>query len=119
MGAVRLGLRLGLLNVDVEEPHLSDLGAFSQSKRVHYVDAEVPDRALDLRMAEQDLNGGEISGLLVDDRRLGPPQRVRSGALPTQSNAGDPLIPIADPNSMLQALGAFQIASLLPALIVR
>jgi hypothetical protein len=35
---------------------VSDFGAFGQSKRVLYVDAEIPDRALDLRMAEQDLN---------------------------------------------------------------
>jgi hypothetical protein len=63
MVAVRLCPCLGPFDVNVEGPRLSDLGAFCQSKRVLYVDAEVPDRALDLRMAEQDLNGTEISGL--------------------------------------------------------
>jgi hypothetical protein len=77
MGAVLLGLWFGLLDLDLEEPRLSDLGALRQSKRVLNVDAEVPDRALNLRVPEQDLNGAEISGLLVDDGRLGPPERVR------------------------------------------
>ncbi len=52
MSAVRLGLWFGLLDVDVEEPCLSDLGAFRQSKGVLYVDAKVPDRALNLRVPE-------------------------------------------------------------------
>jgi hypothetical protein len=51
----RSGCWCGLL-LEVEEPRVSDFGAFGQSKRVLYVDAEIPDRALDLRMAEQDLN---------------------------------------------------------------
>ena len=82
MGAGRLGPWLGLLDVNVEEPRLSDLGAFRQSKRVLDVDAEVPDRALNLRVPEQDLNGAKISGLLVDDGRFGPPQRVRPVIFP-------------------------------------
>jgi hypothetical protein len=41
---------------------------------------------------EQDLHGAEISGLLVDDGRFGPPQRVRPVILPTQANASDPLV---------------------------
>ena len=69
--------------LDVEEPSVSDLGAFRQSKRILDVDAEVPDRALDLRMAEQDLNGAEVAGLLVYDRCLGPPERMRPVILPT------------------------------------
>jgi hypothetical protein len=52
MGAVRLCLWFGLLDVDVEEPHLSDLGALRQSKRVLDVDTEIPDRALYLRVPE-------------------------------------------------------------------
>ena len=83
MGSVRLGLWFGLPDVAVEEPRLLDLGAFRQSKRVFYVDAEVPDCALNLRVPEQDLNSAEVSGWLVDDARFGPPERVRPVILPT------------------------------------
>ena len=43
-------------------------------------------------MAEQNLHGSQVAGLLVDDRRLGPPKRVRPVILPAQSNSGDPFI---------------------------
>ncbi len=52
VGAVRLGLWFGLLDVDVEEPRRSDLSAFRQSKGVLNVDTEIPDRALYLRVPE-------------------------------------------------------------------
>ena len=48
-------------------PHLR---AFSQREGILDIDAEVADRALDLRMAEQDLHGTRVTCLLVDDRRL-------------------------------------------------
>src|SRR5215208_2615775 len=92
IGAVRLGPWFGLPDVAVEEPRPLDLGGFRQSKCVFYVDAEVPDCALNLRVPEQDLNSAEVSGLLVDDARFGPPERVRPVILPTQSYAGDPLV---------------------------
>jgi hypothetical protein len=44
--------------------------ALSQSEGILDVDAEVADRALDLRMAEQNLHGAQVSRLLVDDRRF-------------------------------------------------
>jgi hypothetical protein len=66
-GAVRLCLWFGLLDVTSKEPAPSDLGPFRQSKGVLYIDAKVTDRALDLPMAEQDLNGAEIAALLVYD----------------------------------------------------
>jgi hypothetical protein len=47
------------------------LGALSQRESVLDIDAEVANRALDLRMAEQDLHGTQVSSLLVDDGRLG------------------------------------------------
>ncbi len=92
MGAVRLDLWFGLLDVDIEEPRLSDLSAFRQGKGVLYIDAKVPDRALDLRVPEQDLNGPEVPSLLVNDGRLGPPERVRPVILPMQPNARHPLV---------------------------
>jgi hypothetical protein len=50
-------------------PHLR---ALSESEGILDTDAEVADRALDLRMAEQDLNGAKVTRLLVNDRRLRP-----------------------------------------------
>src|SRR5471032_893869 len=38
------------------------------------LDAEIPDGALDLRVAEQKLDGSQISGAPVDQRRLGSTQ---------------------------------------------
>ena len=46
------------------------------------VNAKIPDRALYLRMTEQDLDCTEIARLLVDDGRLGSAQRVSSVVLP-------------------------------------
>ena len=40
-----------------EEPRSSDLGTLRKQERVLYVDPEVSDRALDLRVPEQDLHG--------------------------------------------------------------
>jgi hypothetical protein len=46
-----------------------NLGAFRTSERVVYVDAEVPNGAFDLRMAERDLNGADY---LFASRRWTP-----------------------------------------------
>ena len=43
-------------------------------------------------MTEEDLNGTEIASRLVDDRCFRAPKRVRPVILPTQANAGDPLV---------------------------
>lgn len=43
------------LDFDMDEPRLSDRGASSQSKRIFCVDAEMPNRALDSGVPEQDL----------------------------------------------------------------
>jgi hypothetical protein len=68
------------------------LRAFSQRKRILNIDAEVANRALDLRMAEQDLHGAEVSRLLVDDRRLGSAERMGAVVLRAQSDPGDPFV---------------------------
>ena len=68
------------------------LGAFRKGERVLYVDAEVPNGAFDLRMAEQDLNGAQITCLLVNDGRLGSAQRMRPVILPAQPDPDDPFI---------------------------
>ena len=46
----------------------SDLGAFGQFQSVLHVNAQVAHRAVDLGMAEKDLNGAEVASRLVDDR---------------------------------------------------
>ena len=46
------------------------LRALSQSERILDIDAKIADRALNLRVAKQDLHGTQLSRLLVDDRRL-------------------------------------------------
>jgi hypothetical protein len=50
------------------------LGAFGKGKRVLNVDAKIANGALDLRVAEQDLHGAQIAGLLIYDGRLGSAQ---------------------------------------------
>ena len=47
------------------------LRALSEGERILYVDAQIANRALDFRVAEQDLNGAKVTRLLVDDGRLG------------------------------------------------
>lgn len=57
----------------VEEPEsLLHLSALGESERILDVDAEISHGAFDLGMSEQDLHSAQVSGLLVDDRRLGP-----------------------------------------------
>ena len=55
------------------------------------VDTEVSNGALNLGVAEEDLDCSQIAGRLVDDRRLGSAQRMRAVFLGMQSNADDPL----------------------------
>ena len=47
------------------------LRAFCKGKRILYVDAEVPNGAFDLRMAEQYLHRAQVTCLLIDDQCLG------------------------------------------------
>ena len=45
----------------------SHLSAFSQLQGILYVNAQVAHRAVDLGMAEKDLNGAEVARRLVND----------------------------------------------------
>jgi hypothetical protein len=40
------------------------------------VNAEIPDRALDIRVSKQQLNGSQIAGPSVDQRRLRPASAI-------------------------------------------
>lgn len=80
-----------------EEPEqISNFCALCQSQGVLHINPEVPDRALDLRMAKQNLDCAEVSGRLVDNRRLRPPQRMRAIILARQA---DPRYPPASGES--------------------
>ena len=70
----------------------SNLGALGEGKGILDLDAEVTDRRLDLRVPEQDLHGSQVACLLVDDRGLRPPQRMRTVAFRPQTDGGDPLV---------------------------
>lgn len=54
----------------------SDLGVLGKGKRVFHVDPEIAHRILDLAMTGKDLDGAQVAGRPVDDRRLRSPKRV-------------------------------------------
>ena len=66
--------------------------AFSECERILDVDAQVPNGALDFRVAEQELHGAQVARLFVNDRGLGSSQRMRPVVLRAQSDPGYPLI---------------------------
>jgi hypothetical protein len=69
-------------------PGISDINLFRYCQGIIDLDAEIPDRAFDLRMSEQKLDGPEIASPPVDQGSLrlsewvpkasGPAQRFRS-----------------------------------------
>ena len=58
-------------------------------ERVIDLNAQISDGALDLCMAEQELDGPKVAGAPVDQRRLRPPEGVRAEKLSIKSDAGD------------------------------
>ena len=58
-------------------PGISDIDLFRNCQGVIDLDAEIPDRAFDLGMPEQKLDGPEITGAPIDQRSLRTPERVR------------------------------------------
>ena len=66
---------------------ISDLHLFRYRKRVVHLDAEISDRAFNLRVAEQELHGSQIAGASVDQCRLRPTQRMRTEQFRIKSNA--------------------------------
>ena len=55
-------------------PGISDVNLFRYCEGVIDLDAEIPDRTLDLGVPEQKLDGPEIAGPPIDQRRFGAPQ---------------------------------------------
>ena len=64
---------------------------FSERERIFDVDPQVPNGALDFRVAEQDLHGAQVARLLIDDGGLSSAQGVRPVVLRPQSDSGHPL----------------------------
>jgi len=57
-------------------PGSSNIDLFGYRDSVINLDAEVSHGALDLGVAEEELNGTQVSCAPIDQRGLGPPQRV-------------------------------------------
>ena len=70
----------------------SDLSAFGQFQSVLHVNAQVADRAVNLGMAEKDLDRAEIASRLVDDRCFRAPKRVSPVILSGKPDSDHPLV---------------------------
>lgn len=57
-------------------PECSDVDLLCNFQRVVYLNSEVPDRAFQLAVAQQNLDRPQVLRLLVDERCLGAPHRV-------------------------------------------
>jgi hypothetical protein len=72
-------------------PGDSDINLFGDRERVVNLDPEISDRAFDLGVAEQELDGSQIPRAAVDQRCLGPPQGVRAENPRVKPDACHPL----------------------------
>jgi hypothetical protein len=68
----------------------SQLDLLGNAERVIDLDAEITNRAFELRVPEEQLDGSQVACLLVDLRRLRPPHRVRAVGGAVKSGALDP-----------------------------
>jgi hypothetical protein len=64
--------------------------ALCEGERIFYVDAKIANRALNLRMAEQNLHSAQVARLFIDYGRLGSTQGMRPVVLPAQPDPGNP-----------------------------
>jgi hypothetical protein len=72
-------------------PGTSDLDFLRNLDGIIDLNAEISNRTLNFRMAQQKLDSPQVAGSAVDERRLGPPQRVGAELQRVQADAGDPL----------------------------
>jgi len=63
---------------------------FRYGEWVVYLDPEISDSALDLRVAEQELDGPKVAGASVEQGRFGPAQGMRAKDLWIKPNARHP-----------------------------
>jgi hypothetical protein len=57
-------------------PLISDVDLLSDRQGIIHLDAKVANRALDLSVPEEQLDGSQITGAAVDQRRLGSAKRM-------------------------------------------
>lgn len=67
--------------------HLRPVG---KREGVLYVNAQIANGALDLRVAEEDLHGAQVACLLINDGRLGSVQRIERHNPPGASRSQSP-----------------------------
>src|SRR3954453_16236797 len=70
----------------------SNLCVLGEGERVFDVHPEVAHGALDLCMTQEQLHRSQVARSFVDDRCLGPPERVRPILLATQPDRSHPLV---------------------------
>ncbi len=72
-------------------PGNSDINLFRYGQGVIDLDAEVPDGAFDLGVAEQKLRGSQVTGTPVDQGCFGPSECMCAEEVRVQPDAGNPL----------------------------
>jgi hypothetical protein len=70
---------------------ISDINLFRYCQRVIDLNAKMPDRAFDLGMPEQELDGPEITCPSIDQGRFCSSQGMRAEQPRVQPDASDPL----------------------------
>jgi hypothetical protein len=72
-------------------PRCSDVDLLGDRERIVDLDAEVPDRALHLGVAKEQLDRAEVPGSPIDQGRLSSTQRMSAEQRRGETDAGDPL----------------------------
>jgi len=72
-------------------PGTSDLDFLGDLNGIIDLDTKISNRALDLRVAQQQLYRAQVASSPVDQRRLGSAQRVCAELERVEADAGDPL----------------------------
>ena len=72
-------------------PGISDINLFRYCQGVIDFDAEIPDRAFDLGMPEQELNSSQIARPSIDKGRFRAAQGMRPKQPRVETDAPDPL----------------------------
>src|SRR3954453_22568069 len=72
-------------------PGTSGINLFRYCERVIDLDAKIPNRALDLGMSQQELNGPQVACPSINQRSFRAAERMGTKQSRVQPNASDPL----------------------------
>jgi len=72
-------------------PQISNINLFSYGQGIVDLDAEIPDRAFDFGMPEQELDGPQIAGASIDQGSFRASKRMSPKKPRVQPDAPDPL----------------------------